>query len=569
MEQEETSFAGVNTEADQDNILGIGNNRELSPPWPPTDDNEDKAAEPYVRDEKEECWEYPIMAEHPTDRSYQFPISAAVYPNDGTRSKPDYVREPYRYPDHVDPVSGKWKNYTRQTLEKKRKKEVEELARIKASQSASSKDYTGAGRPPKKSRNRKPMAQRQRDFPGTEKDETEFQLIGASLQELTEKPRSQAASTIRQHFEPSNAANYLSSERFNIQDYIPHNTRKGRARPRYKDTVYEEFFQLSKQQTALMEKARLEGKKTWRFDGAEKIIEYFFDIDLSKLLSTAKGTDMEEALANAESYTEIPPDKSYIALDKEGKPLIVLYHDAYKRTWGSTMGEEIVETSTQNINKLIQFVPPKKPKDTRRHGLFDKWRMEEENQAFEWASGPSGRSGIYYFGLWKEVGHQHSPCVLTKDMTQHGQYASTMIRDLQLWASNISQTIDVCFAGIDKVMRDQYRQKFAGIRQEGNREVISARPEEIFHFQALLVNLLTEPHQDHKDWQGGWTWLTPFGSYEDGLFCLTLLERKLHFQPGAVIGIRGDKMEHFTTKWRGKSRFSWVFAFHQDVRAFG
>jgi hypothetical protein len=181
MEQEETPFAGVNTEADQDNILGIGNNRELSPPWPPTDDDEDKAAEPYVRDE-EECWEYPIMAEHPTNRRDQFPISAAVYPNDGTRSKPDYVREPYRYPDHVDPVSGKWKYYTRQTMQKKRKKEEEELERVKASQSTSSKDRTGAGRPPKKSRNRKPMAQRQRDFPATEQDETEFQSMGASSQ---------------------------------------------------------------------------------------------------------------------------------------------------------------------------------------------------------------------------------------------------------------------------------------------------------------------------------------------------------------------------------------------------
>jgi hypothetical protein len=99
-------------------------------------------------------------------------------------------------------------------------------------------------------------------------------------------------------------------------------------------------------------------------------------------------------------------------------------------------------------------------------------------------------------------------------------------------------------------MRDEYRKKFSEIRTEGNKQSFSTRPDEIFHFQALLINLLTEPHQDHKDWRGGWTWLTPFGNYQQGLFCLTLLKRKFPFQPGSVVGIRGDKMEHFTTKWR-------------------
>jgi hypothetical protein len=61
MEEEETSITGVNTRGDQDNISRIGNDRELSPPWPPIDDG-DKDAELYFRNEKEENWEYPMMA---------------------------------------------------------------------------------------------------------------------------------------------------------------------------------------------------------------------------------------------------------------------------------------------------------------------------------------------------------------------------------------------------------------------------------------------------------------------------------------------------------------------------
>jgi len=71
---------------------------------------------------------------------------------------------------------------------------------------------------------------------------------------------------------------------------------------------------------------------------------------------------------------------------------------------------------------------------------------------------------------------------------------------------------------------------------------------------------------DHKDWANGRPWLTPFGQFEQGLICITLLKRKLNFQPGSVLGIRGDRLEHLTNKWSGTNRYSWVFAFHQTIR---
>jgi hypothetical protein len=356
----------------------------------------------------------------------------------------------------------------------------------------------------------------------------------------------------------------------NVQNFIPP-IAKPNKRPRvfHKDKIYQGFFTLSTSQEKLREEARQRGEPVWRFEGAKKIMEYFFDIDLSLLQASVATTDMHRALADAESYVEINRDKSYAAFDKHGEPLVVMYHNAFQRIWGSTEGDDVVTSTTENITKLSRYVLPSKPKDARRHGLFEEWKREPENQQFSWMSGPNARSGIYYFGLWKESGHQHSPTILTSAMTSQGEYRNTIIRDFQLWCSNISQTIEVCFAGIDQPLRDEYRQKFLQIRQEGNREAISAREDELFPFQALLINLLTEPHRDHKDWKGGWTWLTPFGSYEDGLFCLSLLRRKFHFQPGSIVGIRGDKMEHFTTKWRGECRYSWVFAFQESIRVFG
>jgi hypothetical protein len=55
----------------------------------------------------------------------------------------------------------------------------------------------------------------------------------------------------------------------------------------------------------------------------------------------------------------------------------------------------------------------------------------------------------------------------------------------------------------------------------------------------------------------------------DTFWCVTLLKKKIPFQPGSVGGIRGDKMEHYTTKWRGNNRYCWVFTFHENVRRRG
>jgi hypothetical protein len=107
-------------------------------------------------------------------------------------------------------------------------------------------------------------------------------------------------------------------------------------------------------------------------------------------------------------------------------------------------------------------------------------------------------------------------------------------------SGNITKTVDACFAGIDRKLRDEYREKFASLSQVGDRRAAETFEEELFAYRALLLNVLTEPHVDHKDWKGGWAWLTPFGDYADGHLCIPRLKHKISFQPGSVLGIRGD-----------------------------
>jgi len=360
----------------------------------------------------------------------------------------------------------------------------------------------------------------------------------------------------------------VDNEEFCLKDYTPPTNKRavpGKTNSRFlhPDKLFHGFFDLSKQQKANMEEARTNGQESWRFEGRDKVVEVFFRISLRDLKSSTKATPTEAALKMAEDFEEIPANKSYLAVDCHGEPLVVLYQDAYKRAWGEDMGAYIVKRTTENIDKLARFVRPSPPKDQRRHSLFFDWIKESAGQP--WATGVAARSGLYYFGTWRETG-QDTLAVLTGDMKSRPTYASGMIHGLQDWCGNITQTIDACFAGVDIRTRDEYREAYKRIADIGTKRISKTIPNDLFHFRALLVNLLTEPHMDHKDWANGWAWLTPFGQFEQGLMCITLLKRKLNFQPGSVLGIRGDRLEHFTTKWSGTNRYSWVFAFHQTIR---
>ncbi|KAI5845468.1 hypothetical protein BZA05DRAFT_421292 [Tricharina praecox] len=63
----------------------------------------------------------------------------------------------------------------------------------------------------------------------------------------------------------------------------------------------------------------------------------------------------------------------------------------------------------------------------------------------------------------------------------------------------------------------------------GDTEAASTIEKELFSLRGLLINLLTEPHQGEHDFKYGFTWLTPFGKYEDGTFYVSMIERKLGF----------------------------------------
>jgi hypothetical protein len=228
-----------------------------------------------------------------------------------------------------------------------------------------------------------------------------------------------------------------------------------------RDKVFKKFFDISKEQARLRDEAQKKGKSSWRWAGQEKIVEVFFNIDLDTLQRPDQPTTMEQALEDANDFEELPADKSYIAYDKNLKPIVVFYADAFYRAWGPKYGEFIIQTTAENIDKVARFVKPASKIDARRHSQHEEWVAEEANQNFTWATGPDARSCIYYSGLSVEQGHLNMKAVIAKDWIGKTSYGGSLMRDLYVWCGNITKTLDSCFAGVDLQLRDGYRKAYS------------------------------------------------------------------------------------------------------------
>ncbi|KAI5844796.1 hypothetical protein BZA05DRAFT_409383 [Tricharina praecox] len=352
----------------------------------------------------------------------------------------------------------------------------------------------------------------------------------------------------------------LDTTRYDLADYrTPVGSRK-KLLPQSK--FFEHVMGIPKPQLYMIEVARARGDAVYRWECRSRIVDVFFHLNLDVLKPEKHILPLDKGLTDAETYEEIPESKIYIALDNSMKPLVVRFPAAFDRVWRSK-ADDILTTTAQNIDKLIAFKAPTKPK-CRRHCHNDKWIAE--NQGYPWATGATARNGIVYLGLWKEQGHNHLPAIPTADSRAEAARTSSMLKDLQFWLGNITDTIGCCFEGVDPVMFRRYKELFRGCQTgAGNRYSVATVAEEFFTLRALLVNTLTEPHVDIEDLDRGYAWLTPFGSYSGGEFCVALLRRKFSFQPGDVIGLRGKELQHFTTKWQGDNRYCLVSTIHGRV----
>ncbi|KAH0542472.1 hypothetical protein FGG08_003143 [Glutinoglossum americanum] len=123
---------------------------------------------------------------------------------------------------------------------------------------------------------------------------------------------------------------------------------------------------------------------------------------------------------------------------------------------------------------------------------------------------------------------------------------------------SLTAAIDLLFSIIDPKLRKAYRAAYQRLGPGEKMFCTTEDPKQkLFPLRAILV--------DSDDWIGGWAWISPFGSFSGGDFCLPQLGVRIPLPPGGIAGLRGKELIHFTDKWSG-SRYSIVHFFKESIR---
>ncbi|KAI9759490.1 MAG: hypothetical protein M1840_003261 [Geoglossum simile] len=290
------------------------------------------------------------------------------------------------------------------------------------------------------------------------------------------------------------------------------------------------------------------------------IVERFWGLSLDELVEAPQtqrnysqhAEHAEEMLKETEEYTEIPPNHTYIALDRNGKCLAAVFSCGLREVYDDT-AEAIISTTIRNIEIVLPSCNSPPPRS--RHSLWEKWKEDSKLDKVMTLS----------YGYWGTQGNPGVGPKISSDICKTAAIlAKTM--DLLKWLGNITKAINALFGVVDSGTRDEYRALVSRI-PESSRGLFSTLPEhELFCLRVILVNLWTQPHRDTKDWFKGWAWLAVFGQFSGGDFCFAEMRRRVAFPSGAILGLRGGAIEHWTTKWEGSCRYCIVHTIHEYVR---
>ncbi|KAH0562470.1 hypothetical protein GP486_002837 [Trichoglossum hirsutum] len=266
-------------------------------------------------------------------------------------------------------------------------------------------------------------------------------------------------------------------------------------------------------------------------------------------------------------YDTVPPDTIYIAQDCNGRNVLAVFPRGLEIAYGPEAAAQLIDDISHNIREYAHSQPPPAVHDVR-HTHHRSW--VQENPEFQ---GSQGRCGVYHWGVWPELGHQHD-VVPTKDTlkggtrsnTNDGSYAFAYRIDTMKSFGPLTKAIDLLFLIIDSKLRQAYRKAYRRLRSAAKILTTTDSPDdELFPLRAVLVNTHTEPHVDKDDWVGGWAWLAPFGTFTGGDLCIPQLGIRVPMPAGSIVGIRGRELIHFTDKWAG-ARYSVVHFFKQSIR---
>ena len=267
-----------------------------------------------------------------------------------------------------------------------------------------------------------------------------------------------------------------------------------------------------------------------------------YGLSLSATQQPEFSLELEEI--EAKNVEMMPKNKSFIALDREDVPILAYFPQVLESSTVDATYRALDEYVTATpFSKEGDPTPPKEPQRDQRHPFSRK--------LFELFG---SRHGIRHCGMWHATGHPHEPPSVSKDVIHTATFAratAVLFRRLVLLTVELS----ILFCALDLETWSTARRFIAALAHfyADFSPFCRVGEFECWAHRALLFNLETHAHRDLRDNRDGYAVIAVFGSFVGGDFVVPALGLKFSFQPGDVIFIKGQMLQHFITRWSGRT----------------
>ncbi|RYO94045.1 hypothetical protein DL766_004100 [Monosporascus sp. MC13-8B] len=257
-----------------------------------------------------------------------------------------------------------------------------------------------------------------------------------------------------------------------------------------------------------------------------------------------------------------------VATSKNGEVLFASIENLQQRLWGQTS----LELQTRFIDMWAHLTPLPDP-ETKRHQVDNyvrKLHPSLDMAKVDVVGLQKARMCIAHYGTWcTPTDHEGVQLYLTEDSVfsrSRGQgIAQSQFSNLcKRVFAKASKTMQFLLQELDPEYLSDCREIYKALPLE-NRIHCREDGGEHLTLYALGINPHTMRHADTNGIRKGYAGLLTFGDYEGGNLCLPQLGFKVPYRPGACAILRGDRIQHFVSDYRG-GRYLVVGTNHEKVK---
>jgi hypothetical protein len=238
----------------------------------------------------------------------------------------------------------------------------------------------------------------------------------------------------------------------------------------------------------------------------------------------------------------MPADQTFIARDSNDRAILAYFPKILEPTTIHATYRALDEYVTATpFNEQTDSEPPKGSKQDQGHPYSARLSQLHGN-----------RLGLRHCGMWPATGDPNELPFVSSDVIHTPtllRAAATLFQHLRLLTVELS----ILFCAFDCRAWSIARQFIAALNHfHPDFSTCRVGRFECWAHRALLFNLDTHAHRNLRDDRDGYAAIAVFGSFTGGEFVIPQLGIKFPFQPGDVIFIKGQMLQHFVTEWTGK-----------------